>query len=167
MTAHRFAGLAAAGCAAGLLLAACSPGTSTAGPAAPDTTSVPASSAGPARAAGPGSVVTVGGSIGTFPIPPGAKVLNSLTAGGRGVVVLLDSVSPAAASSFYSSALPRAGYKIMASTRTSPPGADWSGAAIEFTGHGYKGTIRGLSGLQVQSASLGNGDVFEISLTPG
>ena len=121
----------------------------------------------PARAAGPGSVVTVGGSIGTFPIPPGAKVLNSLTAGGRGVVVLLDSVTPAAASSFYSSALPRAGYKIMASTRTSPPGADWSGAAIEFTGHGYKGTIRGLSGLQVQSASLGNGDVFEISLTPG
>jgi hypothetical protein len=112
-------------------------------------------------------VVTVGGSIGTFPIPPGAKVLNSLTAGGRGVVVLLDSVTPAAASSFYSSALPRAGYKIMASTRTSPPGADWSGAAIEFTGHGYKGTIRGLSGLQVQSASLGNGDVFEISLTPG
>jgi hypothetical protein len=167
MTAHRFAGLAAAGCAASLLLAACSSGTSTAGPTAPDTTSVPASSAGPARAAGPGSVVTVGGSIGTFPIPPGAKVLNSLTVGGRGVVVLLDSVTPAAASSFYSSALPRAGYKIMASTRTSPPGADWSGAAIEFTGHGYKGTIRGLSGSQVQSASLGNGDVFEISLTPG
>ena len=42
MTAHRFAGLAAAGCAAGLLLAACSSGTSTAGPAASDTTSVPA-----------------------------------------------------------------------------------------------------------------------------
>jgi hypothetical protein len=165
MTARRFAGLAAAGCTAGLLLAACSSGTSTAGPAA-DTTSVPASSAGPARAAGPGSVVTVGGSIGTFPIPPGAKVLNSLTAG-RGVVVLLDSVSPEAASSFYSSALPRAGYKITASTRTPPPGADWSGGAIEFTGHGYTGTIRGLSGMQVQGASPGTGDVFEISLTPG
>jgi hypothetical protein len=167
MTVHRFAGLAAAGCAAGLLLAACSSGTSTAGPAAADTTSVPASSAGPARAAGPGSVVTVGGSIGTFPVPPGAKVLNSLTAGGRGVVVMLDSVSPVAASSFYSSALPRAGYKITASTRTPPQGADWSGAAIEFTGHGYTGTIRGLSGMQVQGASPGTGDVFEISLTPG
>jgi hypothetical protein len=166
VTAHRFAGLAAAGCAAGLLLAACSPGTSTASPAAADTTSVPASPAGPARAAGPGSVVTVGGSIGTFPVPPGASVLSNLPAGGHGVVILLDSVSPAAASSFYSSALPRAGYTITASTRTPPPGADWSGAAIEFTGHGYTGTIRGLSGQQVQGTSPGTGDVFEISLTP-
>jgi hypothetical protein len=53
----------------------------------------------------------VGGSIGRFPIPPGASVVEN-TADGKQNEAIIGSVSPQKASTFYTSALPRADYKI-------------------------------------------------------
>jgi hypothetical protein len=58
--------------------------------------------------------------------------------------------------SFYGSALPTAGYTITENTNAT--GADINGTAIEFTGHGYKGTIGAVSG--------SSGTVVGITLTP-
>jgi hypothetical protein len=55
-------------------------------------------------------------------------------------------------SSFYSSVLPKDGYKITMNTLTSENNG--TGAAIEFTGHGYKGTIGALSNLPTQAPSF-------------
>jgi hypothetical protein len=70
-------------------------------------------------------------------------------------------------SSFYTSALPRAGYTItlnvLSHTNT---GAD---AEISFTGHGYKGSISALSELpasDIDIAGVSNKNFTAISLNP-
>jgi hypothetical protein len=148
----RTAALAAAACTAGISLAACSV-TTTASPAS----SSPASSSAPV-----GSTVSVSGPLGGFPIPPGAQVIEDSTDSGHYSIVF-GSVSPSAASSFYATALPRAGYTII--SHSSATGDSFSGTGIWFTGHGYNGQIGALSSFQIPGFSLG-GNTVEITLTP-
>ena len=147
MNHRRTAALAAAACAAGISLAACSVTTTTS----------PASSSAPA-----GSTVSVSGPLGGFPIPPGAQVIEDSTDSGHYSIVF-GSVSPSAASSFYATALPRAGYTII--SHSSATGDSFSGTGIWFTGHGYNGQIGALSSFQIPGFSLG-GNTVEITLTP-
>jgi hypothetical protein len=144
----RTAVLAAAVCTVGVSLAACSV-TSTASPAS-----------SPAPVAG--STVSVSGPIGRFPLPQGAQVIEDSTDDGHYSIVF-GSVSPSAASSFYATALPRAGYTII--NNSSATGDSFSGTGIWFTGHGYNGQIGALSSFQVPGFSLG-GNTVEITLTP-
>ena len=147
MNHRRTAALAAAACAAGISLAACSV----------TTTASPASSSAPA-----GSTVSVSGPLGGFPIPPGAQVIEDSTDSGHYSIVF-GSVSPSAASRFYATALPRAGYTII--SHSSATGDSFSGTGIWFTGHGYNGQIGALSSFQIPGFSLG-GNTVEITLTP-
>jgi hypothetical protein len=142
--------LAAAACTVGLSLTACSV----------TTTASPASSPAPA-----GSTASVSGPLGRFPIPQGAQVIEDSTDHGHYSIVF-GSVSPSEASSFYATALPRAGYTII--SNSSATGDSWdsfSGTGIWFTGHGYNGQIGALSSFQIPGFSLG-GNTVEITLTP-
>jgi hypothetical protein len=152
MNHYRTAVLAAAACAAGISLAACSVTTTTASPA-----SSPASSPAPA-----GSTVSVSGPIGRFPVPPGAQVIDDGTDNGHYDIVF-GSVSPSEVSRFYTTALPRAGYTII--SNSSATGDSFSGTGIWFTGHGYSGQIGTLSSFHIPGISLG-GNTVEITLTP-
>jgi hypothetical protein len=143
--------LAAAACTAGVSLAACSV-TTTASPAP-----------GPASVAG--GAASVSGPLGRFPLPQGAQVIEDSADYGHYSIVF-GSVSPSAASSFYATALPQAGYTII--SNSSATGASWgsfSGTGIWFTGHGYNGQIGALSSFQVPGFSFG-GNTVEITLTP-
>ena len=146
----RTTALAAAACTVGVSLAACSV----------TTTANPASSSAPA-----GSTVSVSGPLGRFPMPQGAQVIEDSTDYGHYSIVF-DSVSLSAVSSFYATALPRAGYTII--SNSSATGDSWdsfSGTGIWFTGHGYNGQIGALSSFQIPGFSLG-GNMVEITLTP-
>ena len=147
MNHYRTAVLAAAACAAGISLAACSV----------TTTATPASSPAPA-----GSTVSVSGPIGRFPIPPGAQLINDGTDNGHYDIVF-GSVSPSEASRFYTTALPRAGYTI--TSNSSATGSSFSGTGIWFTGHGYDGHIGALSSFHISGISFGENTV-EITLSP-
>ena len=80
--------------------------------------------------------------IGAFPIPPGSAGGGQQTCG-KQVLIELSAVTPAQASASTTSALPRAGYKITDNSTFNDGGNGRpSGVAlIDFTGHGYKGTI--------------------------
>jgi hypothetical protein len=97
---------------------------------------------------------------------------------GKQIIVELSSVTPAQTSTFYTSALPRAGYKITGNTLLTDTGnapVPGSEAEIKFTGHGYNGTIAALSNMGAL-ASMGPSPVsvpssiaknfITISLTP-
>ena len=146
----RTAVLAAAACTAGISVAACSV----------TTTASPAPSPAPA-----GSTVSVRGPLGGFPIPPGAQLIEDSTDSGHYSIVF-GSVSPSAASGFYATALPRAGYRIISNSSATGDSRDsFSGTGIWFTGHGYNGQIGALSSFQIPGFSLG-GNTVEITLTP-
>jgi hypothetical protein len=154
-------------CAAGLSLAACSAGVTSASATSSLTASASHSATArpSSRSSLSGSTVRVGGSIGSFPIPSGAEVVENATMG-KQTVILLGSVGPSQVSSFYSSVLPQDGYKITMNTLAS--GNNGTGAAIEFSGHGYKGTIGALSNLPSPAPSFAgvNGKNFTgITLT--
>jgi hypothetical protein len=96
---------------------------------------------------------------------------------GKGNLVELGSVTPAQASAFYASALPRAGYSISGNIMSSDPntGAAQGMAEITFTGHGYTGVIIALANLGAGASSDPNlaglpstltKNTVEISLTP-
>jgi hypothetical protein len=143
--------LAAAACTAGISLAACSV-TTTASPAP-----------GPAPVAG--GTVSVSGPLGRFPLPQGAQVIEDSADYGHYSIVF-GSVTPSAASSFYATALPQAGYTIISnSSATGDSWGSFSGTGIWFTGHGYNGQIGALSSFQVPGFSFG-GNTVEITLTP-
>ena len=135
-----------------LSLTACSAGITAASPPASSPATSPAAAAGSLSS---GTTVHVGGSIGSFPIPSGAKVVENASYG-KQIAIILSSISPAKVSAFYTSALPRAGYKITSkSLATLNNGA---GAAIAFAGHGYKGTIGAVSGGLASAAAIFGGD---------
>jgi hypothetical protein len=166
MNKYRCAPLPLATCAAGLSLAACSAGITVAAssPAASRSTGSSASPAASAstRPSSPGRTVTADGLPGTFPIPYEAKVDEDVT-DGKTIVILFSSVTPSVVSSFYASALPRAGYTI---TLNSASGAY---AELTFTGHGYKGSISALSKVPASDVSLGgvsNKNFTGITLNP-
>ena len=156
MKAYRRMAMAVTTCAAGLSLAACTAGVTTASPATSRSSATSPAASSPAAATSPASpapassadTLRVDAPIGSFPVPPGAQVIFNSTCN-KQIVIELSSVTPAQASSFYTAALPQAGYKItsnslLAETGTGLPG---SVATIEFTGRGYKGTISALANL--------------------
>jgi hypothetical protein len=167
MNKYRCAALPLVTCAAGLSLAACSAGITVAAssPAASRSTGSSASPAASAstRPSSPGRTVTVDGLPGTFPIPSGAEVDEDVT-DGKTIVILFSSVTPSVVSSFYASALPRAGYTITLNSASSGAYAE-----ITFTGHGYKGSISALSKVPASDVSLGgvsNKNFTGITLNP-
>jgi hypothetical protein len=172
MNLRRTAALATALCLGGIGLTACSGGIITPGPTrSPGPSSAP-SSAPAAPLPGGGATpsvsvsngkVTVGGSLGSFPIPPGAEVLENV-ANGHTIDLVLGSVTASRVSSFYASALPRAGYTV--TSNTSASGKSFAGVSIKFTGHGYQGTIGAVSGVSIPGVSgLGGGDIVGVTLT--
>jgi hypothetical protein len=72
-------------------------------------------------------------------------------------IIELGAVTVAKVSSFYNSVLPAEGYKITGNSMIDTAGDGLSGPAaeIQFTGHGYKGTISALSNFGSQMASAG------------
>ena len=147
MNHHRTAALAGAACAAAISLAAYTV----------TTTASPAPSPAPAS-----STVSVSGPIGSFPVPPSARLINDGADNGRYDIVF-GSVSPSEAAKFYTTALPRAGYTIISNSPAT--GDSFSGTGIWFTGHGYNGQIGALSSFHILGISLG-GNTVEITLTP-
>jgi hypothetical protein len=180
----RAAALAAV-CVAGLSLAACSGGISTpsaapSSPASSPASSPTAASSGSATtppassttgtsgatspAAGPGSgTVSVGGSLGTFPIPSGATVVDNGTDGAN-IEIVLTGVTPQEVDTFYTATLPSAGYTITENSSASD--ATVSGLTIKFTGHGYQGDIGAASGISIAGVSGLSGEDIGIELIP-
>lgn len=181
MNKYRSAALALAACAAAGPVAACSAGVTIAGSAASTSaasshgasadTSPSASLGASSGASSPGtavsaSTVTVGGSIGSFPVPPGANIAENVSEG-KNVIIFFGRVTPAKVASFYTTALPRAGYAITSNDTIGVSGG--TEAEIVFSGHGYKGEIVALSNFSqtsVNIAGLGHKNVTNISLQP-
>ncbi len=101
-----------------------------------------------------GPRVSLDAPIGSFPIPHEAQVMVNMTCG-KQLVIELTSVTPSQASDFYLSALPREGYKITGKTQLTETGNGQPGAVVEidFTGHGYKGTIGAVANLGALSST--------------
>jgi hypothetical protein len=170
MSIHRSAALALTTCAASLTVAACTAGVTTAtstvtSPAAPSR-SASVAAATSAGAAAAGRMISISGSTGSFPVPAGAKVADNIGASQQ-IIVIFSAVTPANVSSFYATALPRAGYAISGNSVISEGGG--TEAIIQFSGHGYKGNIAALShfsGAGVSVAGLGTKDVSTVELSP-
>ena len=114
MNNYRSAALALAACAASLTATACTAGISTVTPHA-TSAATPSHSASVARSSSSearvGRMISVSGSVGSFPVPAGAKVAENI-ADGQESIVIFSSITPAKVSSFYATALPQAGYTI-------------------------------------------------------
>jgi hypothetical protein len=169
MNKYRSSAAALAACAASLSLVACAAGTTatslaTTSPAAPSRASASASSsASPAAAS---RMIQVSGKVGSFPVPAGAKVVQNIGSS-QETVVIFSKITPAKVSSFYAQALPRAGYTVTANSVITQSGNTVT--YIQFTGHGLKGNIDGLSKFTDSTVSvpgLGHKNVTTISLMP-
>jgi hypothetical protein len=151
---YRSALLAVTAGAASLSVAACSAGITTASspttsaPAPTRSASVAATASSPASS---GRMITISGSVGSFPVPAGARVAESGSVDQQ-IIVVFGSVSPANVSSFYAVALPRAGYVISGNALSTESGV--TVAFITFSGRGYKGNIDALSKAPDSGGSL-------------
>jgi hypothetical protein len=175
MNKHRPAALALAACAAGLTVAACSAGTPSASSSTTSSaTSAATSSGAPSQGAsagvssapptsGPpiaGRTITVKGALGSFPIPAAAKVAENIAAG-KELVIVFGLITPADVSRFYATALPGAGFTVTINSMLSKGGD--TGALIQFTGHGYQGSIDALDKFPGASvAGIGNTNVTTV-----
>jgi hypothetical protein len=142
-------------CAAGLSLTACTAGITTASPTA--SPSHPASSSSSAAA-----TVRVNAPIGSFPIPQGAQVAYNISCA-KQIGIAVSPVTQSQSSTFYATALPRAGYKIE-SDIASNAGAAQGLTEIEFSGHGYTGTIITIANLGA-AASAGSSITLPSDMT--
>ena len=181
MSNYRAAALAAAACAVSLAVAACTAGITTVTP--PATRTPPTSAPTPARSAptparsasaaaaasnavSAGRMITIGGSVGRFPVPAGAKVAENI-GDSQSVEVFFSMVTPENVSSFYATALPRAGYIISVNSVVTENGD--TVAIINFSGHGYQGTVDTEAKAfdpSVTIPGLGTKNVTTISLLP-
>jgi ABC-type phosphate transport system substrate-binding protein len=158
MNKYRSTALALACCAASVSVAACTAGITTASspttsaPAPTHSASVPAAASSRAPS---GRMIKVTGSVGSFPVPAGAKVTENIAIDQKDIVVAFGSVTPANVSSFYATALPRAGYTISGNSVVTQGGG--TVAFVFFSGHGYKGDIGALSKAPASEASMGLG----------
>jgi hypothetical protein len=168
MNNYRSAALALAAGAVSLSAAACTAGVSTpsqatTSPAAPTRSAAAAAAASPPSPASSGSTIAVGGSTGRFPIPAGAKVVENV-ADNQETIIIFGSITPAKVSSFYATALPRAGYTV--ATNSLLNASTGTAALIQFSGHGHKGNIDALSKFPRSSVSVaGLGDKNVTTIT--
>ena len=184
MNTYRFMAMTVTCCAAGLSLAACSAGITTANPVSSPSHTASRTGSSPAASpshttsasAGSGDTVRVDAPIGSFPIPQGAQVVANMPCG-KQLLIELGSVTPTHASTFYTSALPEAGYKITDNSLNSDPntGTPQGIAEITFTGHRYTGLIIAMADLGAESSASPSAaalpsniakNAVEISLTP-
>jgi sugar/nucleoside kinase (ribokinase family) len=110
-------------------------------------------------------MLQVTGSVRSFPVPAGANVAENISTSG-GITIMFGKVSPAKVSSFYAQALPKAGYTVTGNSSVSESGGV---TLIQFTGHGYKGTIGTLANAPDPSNTLpglGSKNVTTILLQP-
>jgi hypothetical protein len=177
MNRYRPAAVTLAACAASLSLAACTAGTTTAStaktsPAASSRSgssalaSAKASASASASASLASSTIQVGGEVGSFPVPAGAKVAENV-ASSQETVIIFDMVTPAKVSSFYARALQQAGYTVTINSVISQSGN--TVAIIQFTGKGFRGNIDALSKFtdsNVSVAGLGHKNVTTITFMP-
>jgi hypothetical protein len=168
MNKYRSAALALAACATSLSVAACSAGTPAASSSSTSTgsasqsvsTSAPPSTGAPIA----GTTIAIKGTLGSFPIPAKAKVVENMS-GGQALVVVFGQIAPADVARFYATALPQAGYTVTTNSMLNKGGD--SGAYIVFTGHGYKGTVDSLAQFPGTSvAGLGDTNVTTIIFAP-
>jgi hypothetical protein len=172
MNKYRSAVLALAAVAASLTVAACSAGTPSASSAASSpAASSPAASQGLTSSAPPttgppipGRMLTVKGTLGSFPVPAAAKVGENIS-GGASLVVVFGLVAPADVARFYAGALPRAGYTVTSNALVSKGGQN--GALIVFSGHGYRGNIEAVNQVVGPDiGGLGGSNVTTIVISP-
>lgn len=145
MTRYRRAALAVTAGTAGLSLAACSAGITTAGRApasrpasAAAASPSPSASASASVSANPAAETRVNAPIRTFPVPRGANVVFNGSCP-RQIVLMLNPVVPSRSIAFYTTELPRAGYRITGNLSSGSGQTEMMD--IEFTGHGYSGEI--------------------------
>jgi hypothetical protein len=147
-------------------LAACSAGITSA-PAA-TTAATASSTSGPSRsasaAASPassGRILQVSGLSGGFPVPAGAKVAENISTSTE-IGIMFAKVVPAKVASFYTQALPKAGYTV---TSNSSFGGS---VLIQFTGHGYTGEVTASAKATADTTlpGLGTKDITAIILQP-
>ena len=176
MNKYRSAALALTACAASLSVAACSTGTPSASSAS--TSPAATSSATASKSAAPvvssavptsgppiaGRVITVKGKVGSFPVPAAAKIGENLS-GGSSLLVVFGLVVPADVARFYATALPQAGFTVTSSSLVSQGGQN--GAIIQFTGHGFKGSIESVAEFPGASvAGIGAANVTTVVMSP-
>jgi hypothetical protein len=168
MNKYRPAAVALAACAASMSLAACSAGVTTTSTATTAATSSSSAVSSPRTSASPsapaGRMLSVTGAVHSFPIPAGAKVAQNIGVAGE-IIVIFSMVTPAKVSSFYSQALPKAGYTV--STNSVINQGSNTVVLIQFTGHGIKGNIGELAkdtDTTVELPGLGHKNVTTISL---
>ncbi len=165
---NRNVGTAVAACAAALSLAACSAGITS----APAATTAATSSSSPSRsataAASPssaaGRILEVSGVPGGFPVPSAAKVAENVSTS-SGIGIMFSKVTPDKVQSFYAQALPRAGWRITGDQSFSGS----SGMMImQFTGHGFKGTVSTMATVDPSDTlpGLGTKNVTSVLLDP-
>jgi hypothetical protein len=152
MNKYRSAALALTACAASLSVAACTAGTPSASSSATSpaatgsaTSSKPPVISSPVPTTGPpiaGTMLTIKGKIGSFPVPKAAKVGENMS-GGSSLLVVFGLVPPADVARFYATALPQAGYTVTSNSLVSQGGQN--GAIVAFTGHGFKGNIESVA----------------------
>ncbi|HTU71916.1 MAG TPA: hypothetical protein VMG38_00215 [Trebonia sp.] len=174
MNTYRRTVMAVITCAAGLSLAGCSVGITTArsgtspsasasrpraaatGPSAATAHSAAAASSSHSAPPQPGPVtmVPVNAPIHGFPVPKGGKVVYNISCP-KQISIFVSPVTPAQSSSFYTSELPRAGYKIQGNIMSADPntGAPQGLAEIDFSGHGYQGSVITMSNLGAEASA--------------
>jgi hypothetical protein len=183
MNKHRPAALALAACAASLTVAACSAGTPSVGSSTTSSATSAATSSGTSSSGAPsqgasagsssapptsgppiaGRTITVKGALGSFPVPAAAKVAENIAAG-KELVIVFGSITPADVSRFYATALPGAGFTVTINSMLSKGGD--TGALIQFTGHGYQGSIDSLDKFPGASvAGIGDTNVTTVIFT--
>ena len=109
-------------------------------------------------------MLTIQGTLGTFPVPAAAKVGENIS-GGPSAIVVFGLVVPADVARFYATALPQAGYTVTTNSMVSR--GPQNGAVIVFTGHGYKGNIESVNQVAGPSfAGLGSQNVTTIIIAP-
>jgi hypothetical protein len=163
MNTYRRTAMAVITCAIGLSLAACTVGITTArsGPSPSPTASrtdssptairtgssptAPSSHSAPPPP-GPATMVPVDAPIGSFPVPKGAKVAYNFSCP-KQINIAVTPVTPSQSSIFYTAELPRAGYKMEDNF------AAQGLVQIDFSGHGYKGSIVTVANLGAAMAS--------------
>jgi hypothetical protein len=164
MNKYHTVALALASCAAGLSVAACSSGTPTASSAGTSAASTSTATSNAVSSAPPPSTgapipsrsLTVKMSLGSFPVPASAKVVENMAG-----LVVFGSITPADVSRFYATALPQAGFTV--TTNSMLHKGNDNGAYIVFSGHGYKGTVDSLDQFPGTSlAGIGDKDVTTI-----
>jgi hypothetical protein len=176
MNSYRLIAMVIAMGATALSLAACTAGISTPSPATSGSptahASHPSASASPTASSSPVATVSVSG-VGSFPIPPGAQVVTNMPCD-KETILEVSSVTPSEASSFYASALPKAGYTVAGNTLNTDPnnGTPQGIAEVTFAGHGYTGLIIALANLSGGGTSMASlppsitKNFMEVSLSP-